>query len=115
MDKEKGKARGKGTTSSRNMGNNGQKLRVKCIKCGKEWEKDTVIPWGPDDYTSSFCNACFRELISHVIHRKQRKEGNFDCFGKARVYCDQFACRYRELCFLRVSSQENVKVNEVSR
>ncbi len=75
-----------------------RKLRVKCIKCGKEWEKDTVIPWGPDDFTSSFCYRCFRELISHVIHRKQIKEGNFDCFGKASVYCDQFACKYRELC-----------------
>jgi hypothetical protein len=89
------------------MGNGNHKLRVKCIKCGEEWEKSTFIPWGPDDYTSSFCNTCFRELISHVIHRKQLKEGNFDCFGKASVYCDQSACKYRELCLSKERQQEN--------
>jgi hypothetical protein len=90
-----------------NVLNGNRKLRVKCIKCGEEWEKDTVIPWGPDDYTSSLCNRCFRELISHVIHRKQLKEGNFDCFGKASIHCDQFTCKYRELCLPKEKRQEN--------
>jgi hypothetical protein len=90
-----------------NVENGNRKLRVKCIKCGEEWEKDTVIPWGPDEYTSSLCNPCFRELISQVIHRKQLKEGNFDCFGKAAVFCDQSACKYRELCLPQEKRQGN--------
>jgi hypothetical protein len=74
------------------------RLRVKCIKCGKEWDKDSVIPWGPDDFTSSLCDVCFKESISPVIHKKQLGEGNFDCFGKAISYCDQRRCKYREWC-----------------
>jgi hypothetical protein len=74
------------------------RLRVKCIKCGEEWEKDSLIAWGPEDITSSLCHSCFREVISPVIHRKQLREGNFDCFGKAGAYCDQFACKYHKWC-----------------
>jgi hypothetical protein len=77
---------------------NMNRLRVKCIKCGIEWEKDTLIPWEPDDFTSSLCDNCFREVISPIIHRKQLNEGNFDCFGTANVYCDQFGCKYRQWC-----------------
>jgi hypothetical protein len=74
------------------------RLRVKCMKCGKEWDKECVISWGPDDFTSSLCDVCFKESISPVIHKKQLGEGNFDCFGKARSYCDQCRCKYREWC-----------------
>ena len=74
------------------------RLRVKCIKCGKEWEKDSAIPWGADDFTSSLCRPCFIEVASPTIHRKQLHEGNFDCFGKAAEYCDQLVCKYRRWC-----------------
>jgi hypothetical protein len=74
------------------------KLRVKCIKCGKEWDKDSVVSWGPDDVSSSLCDICFKESISPFIHKKQLTEGNFDCFGKANLYCDQCRCKYREWC-----------------
>lgn len=74
------------------------KLRVKCVKCGREWEKDSVVLWGPEDFSSSFCNACFIEIASSVIHKKQLREGNFDCFGKAGEYCDQLGCKYRRWC-----------------
>lgn len=73
-------------------------LRVKCIRCGREWEKDSAVSWGPDDFSSSLCNSCLREVISPVIHKKQLNEGNFDCFGKAGLYCDQSGCKYREWC-----------------
>ena len=73
-------------------------LRVKCVKCGKEWKKDTAMHWGPEDFTSSFCNDCFIVVASSVIRKKQLKEGNFDCFGKAGGYCDQFGCKYRRWC-----------------
>jgi hypothetical protein len=74
------------------------KLRVKCIKCGREWEKNSVIPWGPEHFTSSLCNSCFIETASPIIHRRQLNEGNFDCFAKAEAYCDQFGCKYRRWC-----------------
>lgn len=35
-----------------------------------------------------------KELIKTI----QRKEGNFDCFGTARGYCDQMACCWRGDC-----------------
>jgi len=38
------------------------------------------------------------EVISPLIHKKQRLEGNFDCFGKARSFCDQVECKYRQWC-----------------
>jgi hypothetical protein len=74
------------------------RLRVKCIRCGHEWEKDSEIAWGPDDYSSSLCRSCFVAVASPLIHKKQLREGNFDCFGKACHYCDQHGCKYREWC-----------------
>ena len=35
-----------------------------------------------------------------VIKAIQRKEGNFDCFGAAMVYCDQGKCLFREDCLV---------------
>lgn len=35
---------------------------------------------------------------AELIRRIQRAEGNFDCFGTATDYCDQFQCCFREDC-----------------
>ncbi|MFA5311615.1 MAG: hypothetical protein WC355_04845 [Candidatus Omnitrophota bacterium] len=35
-----------------------------------------------------------KELIKTI----QRKEGNFDCFGSARNFCDQLGCAWRADC-----------------
>jgi hypothetical protein len=85
------------------------KLAVVCIRCSKKWEKDSVIAWEPDDYSGSLCSSCFVEVISPIIHRKQLREGNFDCFGKAGSYCDQFGCKYMEWC-LRMGEIGDAKV-----
>lgn len=37
-----------------------------------------------------------KELIRNI----QRVEGNFDCFGTAYDYCDQFGCCWRSLCLV---------------
>ena len=74
------------------------KLVVKCIRCGKQWEKDSVVRWEPDTFSSSLCNACFVEVASPTIHKKQKNEGNFDCFATADNYCDQVQCKYRRWC-----------------
>jgi hypothetical protein len=84
------------------------KLRVKCVKCGKEWQKESVISWGPDDISSSLCNDCFREVISPIIRKRQLSEGNFDCFGTAGSYCDQSTCKYRPWC-LRMEEVEKAQ------
>ena len=76
----------------------GDAMTVRCLKCGKEWQKESVVAWGPDDVSSSLCCDCFIEVISPIIHKKQLREGNFDCFGKANGYCDQFQCKYRRWC-----------------
>jgi hypothetical protein len=36
---------------------------------------------------------------TELIRRVQKAEGNFDCFGSAKEYCDQFQCCFREDCF----------------
>jgi hypothetical protein len=33
-----------------------------------------------------------------LIKAIQRAEGNFDCFGSTRDYCDQMACCWRNDC-----------------
>ena len=33
-----------------------------------------------------------------LVKAIQRKEGNFDCFGNAGNYCDQFVCCWRGDC-----------------
>ncbi len=33
-----------------------------------------------------------------VIREIQKTEGNFDCFGTAKNYCDQWNCCFREGC-----------------
>lgn len=33
-----------------------------------------------------------------LIRRIQKAEGNFDCFGRAKDYCDQLGCCFREDC-----------------
>lgn len=33
-----------------------------------------------------------------LIKEIQRKEGNFDCFGSATVYCDRLDCLFRSSC-----------------
>ena len=40
---------------------------------------------------------------AELIRRIQKAEGNFDCFGTAKSYCDQFECCFREDCFRVVS------------
>lgn len=42
----------------------------------------------------------FGKSKAELIREIQRKEGNFDCFGRASTYCDQTHCAFRALCFL---------------
>jgi hypothetical protein len=35
---------------------------------------------------------------AELIRQIQRTEGNFDCFGTSKDYCNQFQCCFREDC-----------------
>jgi hypothetical protein len=37
--------------------------------------------------------------LAAAIRFVQRAEGNFDCFGTADGYCDQWECTWRSECF----------------
>jgi hypothetical protein len=41
----------------------------------------------------------FGKSKANLIREIQIAEGNFDCFGNAVEYCDQWGCTYRPLCF----------------
>jgi hypothetical protein len=41
----------------------------------------------------------FGKTKASLIREIQIAEGNFDCFGSAVEYCDQWGCRFRPLCF----------------
>jgi len=40
----------------------------------------------------------FGKSKADLIREIQRTEGNFDCYGTARGYCDQDDCCFREPC-----------------
>jgi hypothetical protein len=41
-----------------------------------------------------------------LIRQIQKAEGNFDCFGRAVGYCDQWQCCFREDCLPPVKSNQ---------
>jgi hypothetical protein len=67
-----------------------------CVKCRKTWGIDN----GDPDLVPShgLCIECLRESLIPLYRKRQLREGNFDCFGKAEYYCDQDKCKYRKLC-----------------
>lgn len=40
----------------------------------------------------------FGKTKTELIRAIQKAEGNFECFGTAAGYCDQFQCSFRSLC-----------------
>jgi len=70
-----------------------------CVKCKKTWEKANE----DSDPTPSgtLCNPCLKESLVPIYRKRQSREKNFDCFGKASGYCDQFECKYRDLCLMQ--------------
>lgn len=74
-------------------------MKYQCIRCLATWGDS-----GPDHdeyYSHGLCSPCLREALAPIYRKRQLAEGNFDCFGKALDYCDQRACKYREVCLIR--------------
>jgi hypothetical protein len=69
-------------------------MTYQCIKCKRTWIKGKESVF----YSHGLCKVCARGLLIPTIRKKQIREGNFDCFGKAKFYCDQYLCKYKSLC-----------------
>jgi hypothetical protein len=50
----------------------------------------------------SYCEPCFRKIIEPTYRKRQKEEGNPDCFGKANDgNCTQGECKYYRRCVLQ--------------
>ena len=73
-------------------------MTVQCVKCKKTWD-DGKEDKHPDGRLShGLCKDCARELLIPTVRKKQLREGNFDCFGKAIHTCSQTGCKYIMVC-----------------
>lgn len=85
----------------------GDVMKYQCIKCGVIWEKPGLDGEG---YSHGLCPGCLRETIMPLFRKRQRAEGNFDCYGKAwNGYCDQMNCIYYPLCTNHKPSEDDIK------
>ena len=53
---------------------------------------------GDDFYSHGLCAWCLKVCLTPIYRKRQVEEGNFDCFAKSAGFCDQQACKYREIC-----------------
>jgi len=67
-----------------------------CIICGVMWVEEIDNPC--DGVSSGVCPLCFRNNYTEMVHRRQKREESFDCFGKSEDYCDQLECSFRFAC-----------------
>lgn len=80
----------------------------RCVECGDTWKVDdgkTI------DNSHGLCPPCAKKQLTFLFRKRQLKEGNFDCFGKAYSgYCDQFDCLYRELCLSQSPGPREIEI-----
>lgn len=72
-----------------------------CNRC----ENGTVKTMGngvgkfePIDAFVDICPKCHCEMLIVRIREFQESEGNYPCFGTTDGSCDQYGCRFRNLC-----------------
>lgn len=70
-------------------------MKFRCLKCKTTWGTGNPKEEG---YSDGFCKPCARKQLLHLLRKKQREQGNFDCFGKSKGFCDQINCTYRIFC-----------------
>jgi hypothetical protein len=72
-------------------------MMYECVRCRGRWGE---FDKNNDDgfLSHGLCKDCLRDSLTLLYRKRQRKEGNPDCFAKASDYCDQFACCYRYVC-----------------
>lgn len=71
-------------------------MKYQCIQCKTTWgqpdENET------EGFSHGLCKKCAKIAMKPSVTKKQRAEGNFDCFGSSNGFCDQEKCKYREVC-----------------
>jgi hypothetical protein len=72
-------------------------LKYQCIRCRSTWGDGEPER---DGYSHGLCRPCLKEALIPLYRKRQVQEGNFDCFGRSQGFCDQCACRYREICLV---------------
>jgi hypothetical protein len=50
--------------------------------------------------------------VTNLIRSIQRAEGNPDCFGKAKGYCDGLDCAWHEYCLEEPQNESKAHENE---
>jgi len=71
-------------------------MKSVCIACNKKYSDKE--PLDNRSMSHGLCPSCLKITLIPLYRRRQLKEGNFDCYGKAIDYCDQFRCSYRMRC-----------------
>ncbi|GLI35358.1 hypothetical protein DAMNIGENAA_27910 [Desulforhabdus amnigena] len=74
-------------------------MKFQCIRCQITWGEGNPEIEG---YSHGLCKYCLKEALTPLYRNRQTKEGNFDCFGKACGFCDQYTCKYRDLCLSNI-------------
>jgi len=70
-------------------------MKYVCVNCKKEWRE--IAP-EEEGFSHGLCSSCLKKALIPIYRDRQKKEGNFDCFGTSLGYCDQGACKYRPVC-----------------
>lgn len=76
-------------------------MKYQCIKCRVTWGEGTPEL---DGYSHGLCLYCLKEALTPLYRKRQMQEGSFDCFGRAEGFCDQYGCKYREICLVSILS-----------
>jgi hypothetical protein len=70
-------------------------MKYQCIRCHASWGEGEPEAEG---YSHGLCESCLKEALTPIYRKRQRDEGNFDCFGKSVGFCDQRQCKYHRMC-----------------
>jgi hypothetical protein len=71
-------------------------MLYQCINCQKIWGE--LLTEFDGYYSHGVCINCLRIKLIPIYRKRQKQEGNFDCFGRSNDHCDQINCAYRKLC-----------------
>ncbi len=74
-------------------------MMYQCFRCKSTWGEGRPEVEG---YSHGLCAPCLKEALTPIYRKRQVREGHFDCFGKSAGYCDQYSCKYRDVCLLLV-------------
>jgi len=83
-------------------------LEMKCVKCGKIWDRVETRDEGTE-ISGGLCSECAFEQVTFLYRRKQRAEGYPECFATAESYCDQEGCLYRDVCLSKRLTSDSMK------